>query len=307
MSWFPPPKDLPTRVWARLPDRLRPEPRVSDWSRANKAAQAIDSFLEGPCFDDEGRLLVTDIPNGRILRVGAGGGEDWTLLAEYPGWPNGLKLRTDGSLMIADYRRGLIGIDPDSRTLTEVCTTVRSESFKGLNDLCFGAAGEIFFTDQGQTGLQDPNGRVYRLSGGSLQCLIDTCPSPNGLVTDASGRFLYVALTRACQIWRLPLTADAGVSKAQMFCQLPGGVSGPDGLALDAEGGVLVANPGHGAVWRLDRFGIPTHRIASCAGRTLTNLCFGGPGLSQIFITDSDNGQVLVAEAPVPGHPVARG
>lgn len=301
MSWFPPPQDIATRVWARLPDVLR-RPRVNAWSKANKAGAAIDSFLEGPCFDAQGGLFVTDIPNGRIFRIAPTGGEDWATVAEYDGWPNGLKQRADGSLLVADYRRGLVAIEPAGGAVSEVLATVRSEGFKGLNDLCLAGDGTVFFTDQGQTGLQDPSGRVYRLTpAGSLHCLIDTCPSPNGLVLDRSGRFLYVALTRACQVWRLPLTADAGVSKAQLFCQLPGGVSGPDGLALDADDGVLVANPGHGCVWRLDRHGIPTHRIVSCAGRTLTNLCFGGPGRAQVFVTDSQTGQVLVADAPFPG------
>ena len=300
MSWFPAPKDIPTRVWARLPDALR-SPRVCAWSRVNKAGGAIDSFLEGPCFDAEGRLIVTDIPNGRIFRIAAQGGEDWEQVAHYEGWPNGLKVRADGSYLVTDYRRGLVSINPRDGSVTEVLGTVRSESFKGLNDLSIAADGTVYFTDQGQTGLQDPTGRVYRLTPeGSLHCLIDTCPSPNGVALDATGRFLFVALTRACQVWRLPLTQDAGVSKAQMFCQLPGGVSGPDGVALDREHGVLVANPGHGCVWRLDRYGIPTHRIHSCAGRSITNLCFGGPDRSQVFITDSETGQILVAQAPVP-------
>jgi gluconolactonase len=301
MGWFPAPKDVGTRVWARLPDALR-APRVTPWSQANKAGAALESFLEGPCFDAEGRLVVTDIPNGRILRIAPGGGEAWEVVATYDGWPNGLKVLAEGDYLVADYRRGLVRIDPRDGSLREVLGTVRSEGFKGLNDLCLAKDGAVYFTDQGQTGLQDPSGRVYRLTAqGSLHCLLDTGPSPNGLVLDRSGRFLFVALTRACQVWRLPVTADAGVSKAQLFCQLPGGVSGPDGLAVDAEDGVLVANPGHGCVWRLDRHGIPTHRILSCAGRTLTNLCFGGPGRSQLFVTDSETGQVLVATAPVPG------
>lgn len=301
MSWFPAPKDIPTQVWARLPDALR-TPRICAWSRANKAGGPIDSFLEGPCFDAQGRLVVTDIPNGRIFRIGAAGGEAWEQVAGYEGWPNGLKVRADGNYLVTDYRRGLVEIDPSDGSVKELLGTVRSESFKGLNDLCLAADGAICFTDQGQTGLQDASGRVYRLSAaGSLQCLIDTCPSPNGLALDGSARFLFVALTRACQIWRLPLSADAGVSKAQLFCQLPGGVSGPDGLAVDCEDGVLVANPGHGCVWRLDRYGIPTHRIVSCAGRAITNLCFGGPGRSQVFLTDSETGQILVAEPPYPG------
>jgi gluconolactonase len=301
MTWFERPKDVPTQVHSRLPEAFR-TPCVTTWSRANKAGAAIDSFLEGPCFDWQGRLVVTDIPNGRIFRVGAAGAGDWEQIAQYDGWPNGLKVRRDGDYLVADYRRGLLRIDPAGGSVTEVLGTIRSESFKGLNDLCIAPDGAIYFTDQGQTGLQDPSGRVFRLTAdGSLHCLIDTCPSPNGIVLDRTGKFLFVALTRACQVWRLPLTADAGVSKAQLFCQFPGGVSGPDGLAMDEEGGVLVANPGHGCVWRLDRHGVPTHRLVSCAGRTLTNLCFGGPGNALVFITDSETGQVLVAEAPFPG------
>ena len=66
-----------------------------------------------------------------------------------------------------------------------VLTARNSESFKGCNDLHIASNGDIYFTDQGQTGLHDPTGRVYRLSpGGRLDCLIDTGISPNGLVLD---------------------------------------------------------------------------------------------------------------------------
>jgi gluconolactonase len=301
MGWFPAPTEIRTRVWARLPDAFR-VPQTTAWSRANKGGAALESFLEGPCFDAQGRLVVTDIPNGRIFRIDPAGGTAWQQIARYDGWPNGLKVRADGTYLVADYRRGLVAVDPRDGAVSDVLPTVRSEAFKGINDVCVAADGAVYFTDQGQTGMQDPTGRVYRLTAqGALHCLVDTCPSPNGVVVDRSGQFLFVALTRACQVWRLPLTADARVSKAQVFCQLPGGVSGPDGLAVDRDDGVLVANPGHGCAWRLDRYGVPTHRIVSCAGRSITNLCFGGPDRSLVFLTDSETGHVLVADAPVPG------
>ena len=97
-------------------------------------------------------------------------------------------------------------LDPDAGTVTPFLETVLSESFKGVNDLVFSAGGDIFFTDQGQTGLHDPSGCVYRYSAdGILSRLIDTVPSPNGLVLDATGKVLLLAVTRANQIWRLPL------------------------------------------------------------------------------------------------------
>jgi len=40
----------------------------------------------------------------------------------------------------------------------------------------------------------------------------------------------------------------------QKFIQLSGG-GGPDGLAIDAEGAVVVAHPQMGSVWRFDAEG----------------------------------------------------
>jgi len=87
MSWFPPPRDIPMEVFASLPAAFR-EPRLTDWSRANKGGAVIDSFLEGPVVEPDGSLCVTDLPNGRIYRISPSGA--WSLLAQSAGWPNGM-------------------------------------------------------------------------------------------------------------------------------------------------------------------------------------------------------------------------
>src|ERR687898_3031974 len=180
MTFFAPPPRLETEVFTRLPDRFR-RPRRTAWSDTNRAGREVDSFLEGPAFDRQGRLYVTDIPFGRVFRVSPEG--EWEQVAEYDGWPNGLKIHRDGRIFITDYKRGLMLLDPDSGEVTPFLDTARSESFRGVNDMFFAANGDIFFTDQGQTGLHDPTGCVYRYSAdGILSRLIDTVPSPNGLV-----------------------------------------------------------------------------------------------------------------------------
>ena len=50
------------------------------WADANQGGRAIDSFLEGPSFDRQGRLYVTDIPFGRIFRIEPDGA--WTFLSQ---------------------------------------------------------------------------------------------------------------------------------------------------------------------------------------------------------------------------------
>ena len=114
-----------------------------------------------------------------------------------------------------------------------------------------------------------------------------------------------MALTRACQIWRMPVTRDGVTSKVNVFAHTPGGTSGPDGLAVDEAGGVAFANPAHGCIWLLDKHGVPKFRIESCAGRTITNLAYDPADPNRLVFTDSDTGQVLEARVPVRGHLLA--
>jgi len=294
--WFAPPRELPTRVLTRMPDQFR-RPQRGEWADANRAGAPTDCFLEGPGFDAQGRLFVVDIPFGRIFRID---GETWTPIAEYDGWPNGLQVCPDGSLLAADYRKGLVRIDPATGTVTPLLQTVLSEGFKGLNDLVLHPDGSVLFTDQGQTGLHDPTGRVWRLHpDGRLDRLIATGPSPNGIALNAAATHVYVAMTRSCEVWRFALRNDAVVGKAQCFARVPPGQVGPDGLAVDAHDRLYIANPGHGCVWVVDAHGMPLYRIQSTVGRMTTN-CAVTPDGRGLVITESETGSILFCEVPAP-------
>jgi gluconolactonase len=298
MYVFNPPVRVPTEIHFRLPDKFRKKLRTT-WSDANRLGQEVDCFIEGPSFDRAGNLYFVDIPFGRIFRLSPQ--LDCELVCQYEGWPNGLKIHRNGRIFIADYRCGLVVVDPVRGTAEPILATRHSEGFKGLNDLVFAANGDCYFTDQGQTGLHDPTGRVFRLSAnGKLDCLVDTVPSPNGIVLNTAENRLFIAVTRQNAVWRAPMMADGSVSKVGTFLQLSGGQAGPDGLAVDTEDGLYVCHLGLG-IWRFDANGIPTHLVEPAIGRHATNLCFGGPGNRSLFITESDTGTILRAELPFAG------
>jgi len=298
---YPPSAGIACTVFSRVPDKYRRMVKTA-WADANRGGDPVDCFLEGPSFDRAGDLYVVDIPFGRIFRVSPDG--EWTVVTEYDGWPNGLKIHRDGRIFIADYKRGIMLLDPASGKVTPLLETVRSEGFKGVNDLVFGDNGDLYFTDQGQTGLHDPTGRVYRYTAaGRLELLVSTVPSPNGLVLNRRETQLYVGVTRGNAVWRLPLLGDGGVSKVGLFIQLSGGLAGPDGMALDVEDGLTVAQPGM-TVWRFDRVGRPTHHVEPQGECFVTNVAFGGPAGTSLFMTDSGHGQILKAEMPVAGKPM---
>ena len=301
MSLYPPPTQITAKIWTSMPEEFRIRDVVSEWTRGNRPGQQIDSFLEGPSFDRDGNLWVTDIPYGRIFRISPAG--EWTLVIQYDGWPNGLKIHRDGRIFLADYKHGIMLLDPETSTVTPVVTNRYAEHFRGCNDLIFDRAGRLYFTDQGQSGMHMPNGRVYRydLDTERLDLLIDNGPSPNGLVLNGKEDALFVGMTRGNAVWRIPLMPDGGISKAGIFIQLSGGFGGPDGLAIDAGDGVFVAHVGLGSVWGFSRLGEPLWRIRSPEGLTNTNLAFGGPGNCRLYITESETGRILTADLTVPG------
>lgn len=300
MSFFEPPQRIEAEVFAAVPDRLRKKGAPSSWVDANHPGARLDCFLEGPAFDREGNLYMVDIPYGRILRMSPRG--DFDVAAEYDGWPNGLAIHRDGRIFITDYRRGIMTLDPKTGRVEEFLAHCFSESFKGVNDLTFAKNGDLYFTDQGQTGVHDPSGRVYRYTtDGRLECLIANGPSPNGIVLDPDDKVLYVAMTRANCMWHCPLKPGGGVSKAGVFAQLPG-IHGPDGLAVDEAGNLSAAHARPGIVWVFSAMGEPLYRVqSSTKGSRMTNMAYGGADRSTLFITDSYQGAILAAKMPVAG------
>src|SRR5262245_45498780 len=284
-------------VFTSMPAEFRRTGVRSHWADVNQGGRLADSFLEGPVFDAAGNLYVTDIPFGRVFRIDTGG--TWSLVGEWDGEPNGMKILSEGELLVADYRNGLVVLELHSGRIRPFLERRNSERFKGVNDLVFDSRGNLYFTDQGQTGLHDPTGRVYRLApDGRLDLLLANVPSPNGIVLSNDERFLHVAATRGNCVWRMPLLPDGSVSKAgQFFASY--GPSGPDGLAMDEEGRLLVANPGLGYVWVLNRLAEPELVLKGPRGASVTNLAFGGPDRKTLYCTDSTHGTVLMARLEV--------
>ncbi len=295
---FAAPPVIETEIFARIPDALRAREKPR-----SQTGIARDSFLEGPSFDRDGNLYVTNIPYGQIFRVSPKG--EFTLVATYDGEPNGLKIHKDGRIFIADHQQGLLLLDRDRGRVSVLLDRPHGERFKGLNDLLFARSGDLYFTDQGESDQRDPTGRLYRLKAdGRLELLLSNVPSPNGLVLTPDESILYLAVTRANAIWRVPLFADGSMGRVGVFIQMSGGI-GPDGMAIDEEGNIAVCHVGMGSVWLFSREGRPLAEIRSSTGLLTTNAAYGEPERKTLFITESESGTILKAELPVPGKVMA--
>ena len=213
--------------------------------------------------------------------------------------PTASRSSRDGRILVADYRHGIMELDAQAGRMQTILTARNSESFKGCNDLHLASNGDIYFTDQGQTGLHDPTGRVYRLAaGGRLDCLIDTGISPNGLVLDpARGRAVRGDDPRQRGVadavhegrQRLqgrPLLLDVRAERPRRHDH---GQRGPAVRRACLAGPCLRVR----AEWRIDRADQILRR-PSC-----TNVAIGGDNRDRLYITELVTGTVLVADIGV--------
>jgi gluconolactonase len=67
------------------------------------------------------------------------------------------------------------------------------------------------------------------------------------------------------------LNAGARADQVGRFIQLSGG-TGPDGMAADANGNIVLCHVGLGAIWLFSPIGEPLYRINTSKGLAVTNV-----------------------------------
>ena len=118
--------------------------------------------------------------------------------------------------------------------------------------------------------------------------VLDGVTISNGLDWSPDGSLAYYNDTATHRVDVFDYDRDAGLTGRRPFVQLPDD-GNPDGLTVDAEGGVWVALYGGGAVHRYTPTAswttwceVPAAQVTACT--------FGGPGLDQLFVTTSREG-----------------
>ena len=140
---------------------------------------------------------------------------------------------------------------------------------------------------------------VYRLDpDGSARQVLDGVTISNGLEWSPDGSLAYYDDTATGRVDVFDYDAGSGLGNRRPFVELPEGLC-PDGLTVDADGGVWVAMNGSGAVHRYRPDGVldgvvelPTKQVTACT--------FGGPALDQLFLTTSREG-MAPGDDPIAG------
>jgi sugar lactone lactonase YvrE len=133
-------------------------------------------------------------------------------------------------------------------------------------------------------------GALYRLDPDrSVHVVLERVTISNGLAWSPDGSRAYYNDTATGRVAVLDYDAGAGLTGMRPFVELPEGTGRPDGLTVDAEGGVWVALAGGGAVRRYTPAGV-LDGIVEVPARKVTACTFGGRRLDVLFITTSREG-----------------
>jgi gluconolactonase len=287
---------LTATLWTELPDDLHHQGEPSAWAKMTRPGQAMHSFLEAAFFDKDGNLWLSDVPYGRVFRVSPAG--DWTLMHQIGGEPHAMRIAPDGRRIAVDYRHGLIELTGD--TTFDILSTGGTSPFLGLSDMAYGPDGALWFTDSGRTSLSDPRGRVYRWYNGDLRLVLDCVPYSNGIAVSPDNAWVYVAATRANQVWKFStrLPAD-GMPMVGTYLNLSGGL-GPDGLASNAHGWLAVAQAQAGRAYVFDAVGDLIADVRLPRGLWTTSVTFDPADPHRLFIVDAQYGGVFTCQIPTP-------
>jgi len=265
-------------------------------STVNILAEGLN-FPEGPAFDPAGDLWCVELKGGNLVRWSERGIERFAT----GGGPNGLTFDHRGWAWFCDAERGAIrAFDPSSDQWQTIVDRIDDQPLFRPNDLAFDPLGNLIFTCPGDS-RTEPTGYVCCLSTtGELTKIAQGFYFPNGLALVDDGRALVVAETYRQRLWKgVWSAAERHWVDPQPWADL-GGLPGPDGMALGADGLLYVAVYRSGQIKVVDVEGLIAVTY-DLPGKNPTNAAFDPSGRLGLVVTEAERGLLLSLPELGPG------
>ncbi|HXZ84476.1 MAG TPA: SMP-30/gluconolactonase/LRE family protein [Myxococcota bacterium] len=257
-------------------------------------------LIEGPRVDGAGNLYFSDVRNGGVFRRRPDGTID-TVVPKRRG-VGGIALHARGGLVISG--KNICHVHEGKTRIL-----FAPEGVPGFNDLFTDAQGRVYTgsmrSDPFSTRGERVTGECYRIEAeGRATQLYGGVSLTNGIGFSPDGKTIYHS-DSARSLILVHTFDDSG--KAVPGKHIP--VEFPDGLAVDVEGGIWVAQYEGGAIARFEPDGRRSARVEVPA-HAVTSLCFGGADGRDLYVVTADNatdpsrgGTIFQARSDVAGLP----
>lgn len=259
---------------------------------------------EGPLWvAEQNRLYFVDLKNQTLHALDAANGErhSW-VMPDYICW---LIARRDGDGFMAGLRDGIarVWLEPELR-IEYVARPFSEGSDLRMNDAKVDSTGRLWAGSMHNTDYVQSIGMLFRLDKDLTLTVADNAYHIcNGPAFSNDGATMYHTDSFEGRTYAYPLAADGTLGEPRVWRQFDGDTEGsPDGMTVDSEGCVWIAQWGGGRVCRysadgalLDTVRVPARNPASCT--------LGGPELKTLFITTAseDNTPEQLKEFPLTG------
>jgi sugar lactone lactonase YvrE len=202
---------------------------------------------EDVVVDADGHIW-TGLQDGRIVRIAPDGGSP-VVVADTGGRPLGLHVTRDGRLLICDSYRGLLALDPGSRSLTTLVESVDGRPLRFCSNVTETADGTLYFTESTsdfryeyfRAAIFEARGRgsLFRLDrDGKVTTLVDGLYFANGVTGTRDESALVFAETQARRLSKFWLTGPHAGTVTPLAVNLPGM---PDNISTGSDGRIWTA------------------------------------------------------------------
>jgi gluconolactonase len=248
------------------------------------------NWAEGPIWDNRsGILYFTDYIKSEIYSWCEG--KNVQVARQNTNKACGLAFDHDGNILCAEGEsRKVTRFVPGSGDVTTVSAYCNGKRLNAPNDVVVHSGGTVYFTDPfsvelGHSKELEANGVYCVRSGDENAVLLDDLPHPNGIVLSPDESLLYISDTKLLDVFVYNVQPDGSITGRCLFAHLDAdmGAGLADGMKVDRGGNVFVTGPVGIWVFRPDGKSLGIIDV----GEIAANLCFGGKGLSSLFITAS--------------------
>lgn len=250
-------------------------------SRAEQITESVAHHAEGPVWSERwGGLRWVDMLAGDVLSLDVGGAIERRHVGRVAA---ALRPRRGGGAVIAVERGFAL---EDAAGEIETLPEVWSDPGVRMNEGGCDPRGRFYCGSMAYD--QAPGAAaLYRLDPDrSVRVALDGVTISNGIEWSPDGTAVYYNDTPTGRVDRFDYDPVAGLHGRRPFVAPAEGVGLPDGLTVDAEGGVWVALYGGGAVHRYTPDGALDAVVEVGAGQ-VTACTFGGDDLRELYITTS--------------------
>jgi sugar lactone lactonase YvrE len=249
--------------------------------RAEQVTDSVTYHGEGPVWSSRwGGLRFVDMLAGDVLSLREDGGVDRRHVGAVAAV---LRPRRGGGAVIG-VERGFVLEQPDG-TLTPL-GDLWSDSGMRMNEGGCDPDGRVYCGSMSYD-KQEGAGSVYRLDPDlSVRVVLVGVTISNGLEWSPDGSRAYFNDTPTGQVSVFDYDRVSGLTDRRTFVEVDGH---PDGLTVDAEGGVWTALFGSGQVRRYAPDGT-LDEVVEVPARQVTACTFGGEDLDRLYVTTSREG-----------------